>query len=271
VAVRHPFARPVLPGERSELVVAYKRALSRWHPRLYMWVPESAGGFTTYYGDAMGQAVVTFQHAHGIQATRKIGRATHDAFAASFAAGKMADGKPEPAFDRVCDAILRRAVQAAQVTPEDAARQRIVAAAMYYLQKAYAIGYSQFRPMWLGHPPDIPHAMDCSDSITEYYFAGGAPDPNGRGYDRLGYTGTLLAHGTPTTREKLKLADAVFYGFTMNPRPGFPYGSPTHVAMIVDLNPLTVISHGRPEGPELREYDYRPINPRSPFRTFAVV
>ena len=57
------------------------------------------------------------------------------------------------------------------------------------------IHYGQLRPIdGLATPHKLPLATDCSGFVTLCYKWAGAPDPNGRGYDGYGYTGTLLQH-----------------------------------------------------------------------------
>jgi len=75
----------------------------------------------------------------------------------------------------------------------------------------------------------------------------GLPDPNGLGYQTLGYTGTLLDHaqkaGAILTDVALaKPGDLIVYG----------PGTGEHVAVIVKAgkDPLTV-SHGDESGPQL--------------------
>jgi cell wall-associated NlpC family hydrolase len=52
--------------------------------------------------------------------------------------------------------------------------------------------------------------LDCSEFVTLVYKAAGVVDPNGRGYNGTGYTGTLVANGTRTSNPQP--GDLVFYG-----------------------------------------------------------
>jgi hypothetical protein len=141
-----------------------------------------------------------------------------------------------------------------QLTP------RVIAARAYarkLVQAADRINYSQIlsRPMQLGGLGDIPRHADCSSSVTIIYHAAGLRDPNGRGYDGYGYTGTLLAHGRHVTRNRIQPLDLVFYG-SSSARPGFPAGAPTHVAMVMD-GQGAIFTFGSEPGPVFRRIDYR--------------
>jgi hypothetical protein len=73
----------------------------------------------------------------------------------------------------------------------------------------YARG-THARPMPTSLFGPAPRYLDCSSFATLVYKAGGAPDPNGRGYDGQGYTGTLWANGQRTRDPQP--GDLAFYG-----------------------------------------------------------
>lgn len=120
------------------------------------------------------------------------------------------------------------------------------------------IDYSQTasRPMRYVGPQRVPAFADCSSSVTIIYEAAGFRDPNRRGYDGQGYTGTLVVQGVRVKRKDMQPCDLVFYGYTTVARPGFPVGSPTHVAMVMDAQGA-VFTFGSDPGPEFRRIDYR--------------
>lgn len=100
-------------------------------------------------------------------------------------------------------------------------RSAIAAAAIMTLSEpAGTYSYAEVRPypssLFSGKTPIV---TDCSGFATLCYKAAGAPDPNGENYDGQGYTGTLEAHGTPTT----------------NPQPGDLafWSTPDHVTVYV--------------------------------------
>jgi cell wall-associated NlpC family hydrolase len=241
-----PHCRDVKLGTRGVDVVAYKRALSR--AGFMKWGP-----FTNFFGPFAEQATKAFQHAHGIMASGVIAAKTHHALEQA-----KKKGSSEPAFDSLARHLLGDFC-AQHTAPTDAkARAAAVAAAYFWKMRAAQIGYSQARPFPVDAPPQVPANIDCSGFVTICYFAGRAKDPNGRGYDGFGYTGTLLSQGTKIPQSSLKAGDLVFYGSTMNPTPGFPRGSPTHVAIYVGQG--MVISMGSQAGPFLLSVGYRPIN-----------
>jgi hypothetical protein len=93
-------------------------------------------------------------------------------------------------------------------------------------------------------PHHLPLYTDCSGFVTLLYKWAGAPDPNGLGYRALGYTGTLLDHGTTIPLHDIEIGDLVIWGRY----PGH------HVAAAYQVddrdNPL-LCSHGREAGPVL--------------------
>jgi len=119
------------------------------------------------------------------------------------------------------------------------------------------IGYSQTssRPMQLVGPDDLPRHADCSSSVTTIFNAAGFEDPNGRGYDGFGYTGTLVTHGRTVQLSDIQPCDLVFYGHASS-GPGFPAGAPTHVAMVMDRKGA-IFTFGSDPGPSFRKISYR--------------
>ena len=258
VAPNVSFARPLIRGNRGSDVTAHKRAISRWNPKVYPWGP-----FTDVFGAYLEQAVKEFQRAHGIQATGRIGRTTHEALERT-----RRHGSKQWAFDQRAIDLARAYHQAHSQTPEEMFRDRIVSAAGYWYEHRGGISYSQYRPFQRGKPPWVPSRWDCSGFVTCCYEAGGAPDPNGRGYDGLGYTGTLVDNGSPVSRDQLKLGDLVFYGSSWG-RPGFPAGSPTHVALYAGRhNGIQMVRSLGSYPMGFYRIDYRSINH---CRTYRVV
>lgn len=95
--------------------------------------------------------------------------------------------------------------------PLPAPRVRYVAALRDALAEHDRWDYSQTRP--LPHPPHLSRIVtDCSGSVTYLAELAKLPDPNGRHYDGLGYTGTLLDHCSQITRAQLRPGDLVVFG-----------------------------------------------------------
>lgn len=105
----------------------------------------------------------------------------------------------------------------------------------------------------------LPMSTDCSGFVTACYKWAGAPDPNGLGYHRLGYTGTLLDHA----RKHGKLLNDV-----SKARPGdlivVGPGTGLHVVVCIQAgaDPL-VVSHGKEAGPVIQRLS---VDAREPKR-----
>lgn len=254
------FCRPLVTGTKGADVRAHKRAISRVLPTVYPWRE-----FTPYFGEWFEKAVREFQRLHNITATGKIGRVTHEALERS-----KKHGSTQWAFQEyeveLCKDFCREFVQ----TPDEKVRAAIVDSGFFWYQHRGGIAYSQARPFQLGKPTWIPSRWDCSGFVTSCHYAGGAPDPNGRGYDHLGYTGTLMSQGTAVGNiNDLHPGDLIFYGSTTRGSGAFPVGSPTHVALyvgVIDGVP-SILSHGS-YPMRFLPYNYRPINH---LRTYKVV
>lgn len=241
------FPREIREGMAGGDVVAHKRALSRARPDLYEWAQ-----FTTYAGPFFLDAVVKWKISKGLGNARVLGGRAHEALERT----RRKDHPSEWAFDALAIKFADDYAKDYGKTPEDIMRSAIVAAAAYWYSHRFQIAYSQARPFQRGRPPWVPSRWDCSAYVTCCYEAGNAPDPNGRGYDGHGYTGTLIEHGSPIARENLQPGDLVFYGHSTS-RPGFPFGSPTHVAVYAG-NGLVYSNGSHPMG--LYPVGYRGIN-----------
>jgi NlpC/P60 family len=126
----------------------------------------------------------------------------------------------------------------------------MVAQAEWAISNAGAIHYPKIddfqhaRPMPIHIPVHhLPFTTDCSGFVTLMAKWGGAPDPNGRGYDGYGFTGTLLDNLQHTDRQHAKRGDLVVYGGQNG----------EHVVMLLQNvanhpDPL-VVSHGEESGP----------------------
>lgn len=235
------FCRDIKPGSRGEDVTAHKRAVSRANPSLYPW-----HAFSDFYGAEFKKAVISmFPRSDGIITLRQ-----HNLLEK-----KHAKNKPsEWAFDAPA---IKLASDYCKSYEKAHVRDEIVEAGFYWYAHRYQIRYSQNRPAIMCKPPTIPAQWDCSMFFTNCHYAGGAPDPNRLGYKGIGYTGTLLAGGARCKQSDLEPGDAIMYGATIVARPGFPVGSPTHVALYVGKG--MVLSLGSyPMG--YYKYDYRGIN-----------
>lgn len=100
-------------------------------------------------------------------------------------------------------------------------------------------------------PPRVPRWFDCSSACTWYRWVAGLPDPNGRGYDGYGFTGTMLEHGERVS----------------SPRPGDMtfYRGPDHV--VIEVGSGMVISNGSSAGPYHLPRGYRPVYQSRRYKT----
>ena len=247
------FPRQIYRGMRGEDVQGHKRAISRAAPDLYPW-----DTFTQLAGRELMDAVVKLKRRWGFKNRQEaIGKTFHERLERTHAENHPDEWAFDPKAIDLCHAYW----QDQQETPESKVRAAIVAAGFFWYDHRWPIAYSQFRPFVLGKPPWVPHRWDCSGFATACHYAGGAPDPNGRGYDHLGYTGTLIEQGTRVSSvTDLSPGDLIFYGSSSG-RPGFQAGSPTHVALYVGVRDDThmVLSHGS-YPMHLYRYNYRTPN-----------
>lgn len=200
-------------------VTAVQRALKNMEFRKY----DSFG----FYGTGTVSQVKACQKAKGIPQSGVVGPATLDA------------------IDEFMDLYGRSLMAAANEKYHPTTRKKIADAAYYAYRMRDSIGYAQVRPMVdMAPPPNVPNLMDCSWFATWCYKSGGAPDPNGLGYNGLGYTGTLVNRGIRTISPQI--GDLAFYGWA---------SIPSHVAVCVGNN--MVVSHGSQPGPLLLPLHYR--------------
>jgi len=255
MAIKVAFCRPLILGAKGKDVIAHKRAISRAAPDIYPWM---GAKFTPIFGGRFETAVVRYQKRRGITpASGKIGRGTHEDLEKSVAKNKPT----EPAFDPL--AVKMAAEFCGEF--EKTTREKVVEAGFYWYSRRSQISYSQARPFALGVPLWIPDQWDCSGFVTACYYAGEAGDPNNRNFDGHGYTGTLISNGVKIAQNALKPGDLIFYGFTRVAKPGFPIGSPTHVAMYVGDG--MVLSNGSyPMG--YYHYNYR--SDLNHFRSYSI-
>jgi cell wall-associated NlpC family hydrolase len=127
-------------------------------------------------------------------------------------------------------------------------RAAIVAFCHWGIANEPTIHYAQQRPMERLRAPaelqQLPRWCDCSEFATDAYYAAGAPDPNGQGYNGTGFTGTLLLHGRRIGIDDAQPGDLAVFG----PAPGH------HVVVLLEHGSANsgdpvVCSHGSERGP----------------------
>lgn len=248
-----PFVRVLRGGEQGQDVVAVQRALRRAR---FRWIPP-----TGKHGSVSRRNVRRLQAKAGLPQTGTYSLATHRAL------------RSLGAFDAYGGLLMRRERnRRVSLDLDDRRRRAIASVALHVVPHRDEIHYTQGSLRFVGvtariKPPDFPRFADCSSFATWCYWAASAeeahdragliPDPNGRGYDGFGYTGTLIGRGTVVSINRLRPGDLVFYG-SASARPGFPAGSPTHVAVYVGSG--KVVSHGNEAGPQVLPVLYRTVN-----------
>jgi hypothetical protein len=225
VATRPPkravlFGRELRQGKSGKDVVALKRALSKagyvkWQSR-----------WTRLFGPYTATALKKFQREHGLRADGVYGPATH--------------AKLAPYYDAYGAALLGQ-------FPRAPVGHTVVTAALFGYHVRGSIHYTQSALRMYGvrnkiRPPAIPKWEDCSSYATWTYWLAKRRDPNGRGYDGYGFTGTLAANGRPAAPAAGRLS---FYG-------RYPH---THVT--IDVSASMCVSHGSERGPVLVPIRYR--------------
>jgi len=241
------FCRDLSLGHIGLDVVAHKRAYSRAFPKLYPW-PKN--GFSDHYGEFFDRAVRAANSQMGVKKTF-ISKSAHNALEKRHAKNKPT----EWAFDSL--AIKEAKTYCTSIAKQDI-RNQIVEAAFFWYAHRMTIFYSMARPFQMRKPPLVPSHWDCSALAINCYYAGGAKDPSGRNYSGIGYTGDLWSRGRKVEHiNRAQPGDLILYGFTTNPRPGFPYGSPTHVA-VYNGNGMVISNGHYPMG--YYTWNYRSVN-----------
>lgn len=120
-------------------------------------------------------------------------------------------------------------------------REKILEYASWGIRNEKAIHYDHTRPFdGLHQPRKLPLHTDCSGFVSLCYAWAGAPDPNGRSWNGLGFTGDMLRHCRQIPRSALQPGDLVVLG----------PGTGEHVVMVIQLDADPwVVSHGQEKGP----------------------
>jgi hypothetical protein len=221
-----PFGREIRLNNAGPDCKAVKRALARAG-----FGPKLLAGLTPIFGKYAVLNLRHFQTANKLDVDGVYGRATH--------------ARLVPHFD---------AYGAKMYLSYESTRHKVVEAARYFFGIEPRVHYTQGpqRMMIVRERLRPPLAAekqvyeDCSSFATGCYWLAGAQDPNGRGFDGYGFTGTLAVHGHPVSLREAKPGDLIFYG----------WGAPWHHVTIYIGNGLC-ISHGSERGPVVEPIDYR--------------
>jgi peptidoglycan hydrolase-like protein with peptidoglycan-binding domain len=206
---------PLMSGAQQEGYNSYKAQAPAIHRALYSgdhgddvravqrMLYRALGGQATNakngkYGQKTVNDMILFQRSYGIQGTGNMGQSTFTQlwqFANDDDRTQYRGHKTPPPPNN-----------------EDRIRQALVSAARWSIANAGNSRYRQIRP----YPRKLilPFHTDCSGSTSCFYCVAGGPDPNGRDFDGLGYTGTQKSNGRRVDRDKRKPGDLVFHGNT---------------------------------------------------------
>ncbi len=235
-------------------VVAVKRAVWRGG----RWPGPSSAFDDTYSkafalgkgGNVVDTGLAGFQRQMGLDATGQMGDSTYQALRYARVPATLPHGG-EPLFDKVAVDLLEKAAAPPAKPPVDSVRQMIADYCRRCITNEPGWHYSQARAMThLGRTPEAGGTCDCSGHSTGAYCAAGAPDPNGRGYDGYGYTGTLI--NNPKASSPYKVGDLALYGPSS--------GNTTHVTTCYiagDIGTSRWCSHGSESGPNAVALRYR--------------
>ena len=159
-----------------------------------------------------------FQRQMGFQPTGQMGDETYQALRYARVPETLPNGG-QPLFDSRAVELLNQAAAPPPPKPPsaDAVRSAIALYCRGCIDNAPGWHYRQARAMdSLGRAPQAGGYSDCSEHATAaYYWAKiqtgiAVPDPNGRGFDGYGYTGTLI--NNPTATSPYQIGDLALYG-----------------------------------------------------------
>ena len=209
---------PVLAyGSTSKRVSACKMAL------IAAKVRKRHSGVGRFYGRVMVADVRRFQRAYKLPAHGRIDRATFLKLRPHFSAqarGLWNAGFALSRYERIASYGLR-CYQA---------RARI------HYGIAHRMWNVRHKVRWQGAATPIMPWDDCSSFATDLLYTCGFPDPNGRGYDGYGYSGTMYTHGRKVT-SGFRGGDCSLYGAQ-----GVKHAT-------VWISPRHMLSHGCEAGP----------------------
>lgn len=242
-------------------VVAVKRTVSRMGRWPWQAFDDSySAPFATGDGpNVIDTGVAGVQRQEGIRPTGQLGDDTYQVLRRAI----VPPGKPhagEQAMDATAVRLMEEAAQIAAGPPpatiEDV-RDELAAYCRDSLANASRIHYRQQRPMTsLGVAPSQGFTSDCSEHATAAYFWArkvtdvAVPDPNHRGYDGYGYTGTLVSN--PTVGSPYQVGDLALYGTSTS--------NTTHVATCYSPGNASTalwLSHGSEDAPYSVVLGYR--------------
>lgn len=245
----NPSGKP--PSEPGPDVLAVKRAVwrgGRWEGPASRFDQEFSEEFARGVGgDVVETGLAGFQRQMKLEATGQMGDETYQ----SLRYARVPAGFPhagEPLFDAHAVELLEEAAEPKPADP-DLVRAAIADYCRRTIANTAEWHYEQYRAMRsLGVKPEAGGTSDCSEHATaSYYWAKletgiAVPDPNHRGFDGYGYTGTLISN--PDVLAPYRVGDLALYGSSRS--------STSHVCTCYeggDEGSAKWCSHGSEEGP----------------------
>ena len=250
---RNPSGQPASPDGPD--VIAIKRAVwrgGRWEGPASSFDDTFSRAFALGKGgNVIETGLAGFQRQMKIPATGQLGAETYQALRYA----RVPETLPhagEPLFDARAVELLEQA--AAPPPPPQTAETRRSKIADYCarcISNEPKWHYQQARPMThLGRSPEAGGTTDCSGHSTSAYYWADAPDPNHRGYDGYGYTGTLVDN--PIVFSSYQVGDLAIYGPSL--------GATSHVVTCYvagTTGSARWCSHGSESSPSRVELMYR--------------
>lgn len=202
------------PADDGPDVLAVKRAVwrgGRWQGPASSFDDTYSRAFALGKGgNVIETGLAGFQRQMKIQASGSMGDETYQALRYA----RVPETLPhagEPLFDATAVELLQKAAAPPPAPSSDELRSLIAGYLRGCMANEPGWHYEQIRPMThLGRAPASGGTCDCSSHSTGAYYWAGAPDPNHRGYDGYGYTGTLVDN--PRVVSPYKIGDLALYG-----------------------------------------------------------
>lgn len=201
------------PSDDGPDIEAVKRAVwrgGRWAGPASRFDRSFSRGFALgVSGNVVDTGLAGFQRQMKIQPTGQLGDETYQALRYARVPETFPNAG-EPLFDAYAVDLLEKAAKP-KPPKVDAIRREIADYCLGCIANEPKWHYQQLRPMnSLGRAPGSGGDADCSEHSTAAYFWAGAPDPNKRGYDGYGYTGTLIDN--PSASSPYQIGDLAIYG-----------------------------------------------------------
>lgn len=236
-----------VPSSPGPDILAFKRAgvrAQRWDRKFTELDDSYYNSFA--HGASMNvkdSGTAGFQRQEGIEDTGWIGDETYQKMRRALV--PIGPNKGKPLFDPTAVRLLNLAADVFITSP---GIREFYGWLDWLLARATLIGYSQTRPIQplvdREEPPRVPTDLDCSGSPIYVSWMSDLPSPDPNGYSGFGNTDSLRQRGS-----RIDVAEA--RGLAQGHVVLAFYERPDHVVVVLQNG--QVWSHGREEGPEIRD------------------